>query len=171
MAVMKINNRKDKYTGCSRYQDDDAREDVYRYIFDTEHPYNSKKIKSNIVGGSHVDMSDPVRSMEEIAQMFHKDRGIRLKHIIISFSEDEILFRDMLIEAAQKISDRIGLLYQNVYAVHEDKAAPHIHIMMSTVNHINGYKYNAQQDRAWLVRIVADVMNDLEIDDFRVYGR
>jgi len=49
MAVMKINNRKDKYTGCSRYQDDDAREDVYRYIFDTEHPYNSTVITKQLI--------------------------------------------------------------------------------------------------------------------------
>lgn len=163
--------KEDKYTGQSKYKDDDARMDVYTYIYDLNHTGNSKKLKSNIMGGSHVNMADPVQSMEEVAVKFHKDRGIRLKHLIISFDQYEILDIGWLAEEVQLISDRIGMVYQNIYAIHEDKNTPHVHIMMNTVNHINGYKYNAQQEKAWLVDIVADAMRNLDIDNFRVYGK
>lgn len=109
--------------------------------------------------------------MEDVAEQFHKNRGIRLKHIIISFSPEDGVSNGMAACEAEEISQKIGMIYQNVYAIHEDKAAPHIHIMMNTVNHINGYKYNAKEDKPWLSQIVQESMDNLEVDQFRVYGR
>ena len=90
MAVMKINNDKDYITGKSKYKDQNALQNVYQYLIDQKNTGKSKKIQNHYIGGSHVDLSNPVGSMEEVAQKFHKASGIRLKHIIISFAEDEI---------------------------------------------------------------------------------
>ena len=90
MAVMKINNDKDYITGKSKYKDQNALQNVYQYLIDQKNTGKSKKIQNHYIGGSHVDLSNPVGSMEEVAQKFHKASGIRLKHIIISFADLEI---------------------------------------------------------------------------------
>lgn len=171
MAVMKINNDKDYVTGKSKYKDQSALQNVYDYMIDQKNSGKSKKIQNHYTGGSHIDLADPVKSMDALAQKFHKDKGIRLKHIIISFAEDEFVSPYMAAYAAEGISQRIGQIYQNFYVVHEDGASPHIHMMMNTVSHINGYKYHPQTDKFWLSDIVSNCMAQMGIYKFRVYGR
>lgn len=171
MAVMKINNDKDYITGKSKYKDQNALQNVYQYMIDQKNTGKSKKIQNHYIGGSHVDLSNPVGSMEEVAQKFHKASGIRLKHIIISFAEDEFVSPYTAAYAAEEMSQRIGQIYQNFYVVHEDRRSPHIHMMMNTVSHINGYKYQPQKDKFWLSDIAADTIHALGIVQFRVYGR
>lgn len=105
------------------------------------------------------------------AKKFHKASGIRLNHIILSFAEDEFVSPCMAATVVEGISQRIGQVYQNFYVVHEDHAFPHIHMMISTVNHINGYKYQPQKDKFWLSDIAADFVHEFGIVQFRVYGR
>ena len=171
MAVMKINNDKDYITGKSKYKDQNALQNVYQYMMDQKHTGKSRKIQNHYIGGSHVDLSNPVQSMEEVARKYYKDRGIRLKHIIVSFAEEDNVTAHMVAYAAEEMSQRIGRLYQNFYVVHEDHAAPHIHMMMNTVSHVNGYKYHPQTDKSWLSEIGADCMDELGVYSFRVYGR
>ena len=171
MAVMKINNNKDYITGKSKYKDQNALQNVYDYMIDQKNSYQSRKIQNHYIGGSHVDLSDPVKSMDELAQKFHKGTGIRLKHIILSFSEKDGISSHMAAYAAERMSQQIGQIYQNFYVVHEDRRSPHIHMMMNTVSHINGYKYHPQTDKFWLSEIGADCMEELGVDHFRIYGR
>ena len=171
MAVMKINNQKDSITGKGKYRDDHARQDLYTYMMDQKHSTQSKKLVHYYIGGSHVDLSNPVQSMEEVAKKYHKDRGVRLKHIIVSFAEQDNVTAHMIASAAEEMSQRIGHIYQNFYVVHEDRRSPHIHMMMNTVSHINGYKYHPQTDKFWLSEIGTDTMEWLGVDQFRVYGR
>lgn len=171
MAVMKINNDKDYITSKSKYKDQNALQNVYQYMIDQKNSYKSRKVQSHYIGGAHVDLSDPAKSMDDIAKKFHKASGIRLKHIIISFAEDEFVSPYTAAYAAEGISQRIGQIYQNFYVVHEDHASPHIHMMMNTVSHINGYKYQPQKDKFWLSDIAADFVHELGIVQFRVYGR
>ncbi len=171
MAVMKINNDKDYITGKSKYKDQNALQNVYDYMMDVKHFNKSKKLINSYMGGSHVGIADPPKSMEEVAQKFHKDRGVRLKHIILSFSEEDGISSHMAAYAAERMSQQIGQIYQNFYVVHEDHACPHIHMMMNTVSHINGYKYHPKTDKYWLSNIAADCLYDLGIEHLRVYGR
>ena len=171
MAVMKINNDKDYITGKSKYKDQNALQNVYQYMMDQKHAGRSKKIQHNYIGGSHIDPSNPVGSMEEVAQKFHKNRGIRLKHIIVSFAEEDNVTAHMVAYAAEEMSQRIGQIYQNFYVVHEDRRSPHIHMMMNTVSHVNGYKYHPQTDKFWLSEIGAECVDELGVYSFRVYGR
>ena len=171
MAVMKINNDKDYITGKSKYKDQNALQNVYIYMMDQKHSYQSKKLLHYYIGGSHVDLSNPVQSMEEVARKYHKDRGVRLKHIIVSFAEQDNVTTHMVAYAAEEMSQRIGQIYQNFYVVHEDRRSPHIHMMMNTVSHVNGYKYHPQTDKSWLSEIGADCMDELGVYSFRVYGR
>ncbi|HIR30831.1 MAG TPA: relaxase/mobilization nuclease domain-containing protein [Candidatus Faecousia faecavium] len=171
MAVMKINNDKDYITGKSKYKDPNALKNVYQYMIDQKNTGKSKKVQNHYIGGSHVDLSDPAGSMEEVAKKYHKDRGVRLKHIIVSFAEQDNVTAHMIASAAEEMSQRIGQLYQNFYVVHEDRRSPHIHMMMNTVSHVNGYKYHPQTDKSWLSEIGADCMDELGVYSFRVYGR
>ena len=171
MAVMKINNDKDYITGKSKYKDPNALKNVYQYMIDQKNTGKSKKVQNHYIGGSHVDLSDPAGSMEEVAQKFQKNRGVRLKHIILSFSEADGICSHMAAYAAERMSQKIGQIYQNFYVVHEDRRNPHIHMMMNTVSHINGYKYHPQTDKFWLSEIGTDTMEWLGVDQFRVFGR
>ena len=121
MAVMKINNDKDYITGKSKYKDQNALQNVYIYMMDQKHSYQSKKLLHYYIGGSHVDLSNPVQSMEEVARKYHKDRGVRLKHIIVSFAEQDNVTTHMVAYAAEDMSQRNGQSHQNLYVVHEDR--------------------------------------------------
>ena len=167
----RFHNKKDSITGKGKYKDDDARQDLYAYMMDQKHSNQSKKLVHHYIGGSHVDLSNPVQSMEEVAKKYHKDRGVRLKHIIVSFAQQDNVTAHMIASAAEEMSQRIGQIYQNFYVVHEDRRSPHIHMMMNTVSHVNGYKYHPQTDKAWLSEIGADCMDELGVYSFRVYGR
>ncbi len=171
MALLKINNKKDSYTNKGRYKDDNARQDVFNYMIDSKHPCNSQKIQHDLIGGSHVDLSDPIKSMEEVAQQYNKDRGIRAKHIIATFSEDDGMSPGMIACAAEELSQKIGTRYQNVYAIHEDQEIPHIHMMVNTVSHVDGYKYNPKEDKKFIEQMYKETMEEFGVDRCRVYGR
>ena len=64
MAVMKINNDKDYITGKSKYKDQNALQNVYQYMIDQKNTGKSKKIQNHYIGGSHVDLSDPVQCID-----------------------------------------------------------------------------------------------------------
>lgn len=154
MAVLKTVNKSNKY------HDDNAREAVITYILNPQ--------KAKYIGGSHVDMKHPAQDMTQTAKDFHKDHGIRIYHIIISFSDQDAVSPSMAYMEAEEMSKRIGLLHENIYAVHESKnKPPHIHIAFNAVSHINGYKYNAKEDRLWLYGIVEDAMDNLDIPSFQ----
>ena len=133
MPTLKIVN------GYGKYQDDNAIHDAITYIW---LPW---KIPHGVIGGTNVDLSDPVNSMIAHAMNFNKYSRTRLRHYILSFDPQWRVDLGLLARAAAYISENIGKVYPNVYAVHEDKVYYHIHFIVSPIS-VKGYRYRGSHD-------------------------
>lgn len=129
MAIFKIMN------GKGKYHDAKALFDVSRYIL------KPCKTRHEYTGGVHVDMSDPASSMNAVAEQYKKCRGVRLWHIIVSFTDDECPSPIVADAIGMEIIEWIGEEYQAIYAVHEDSDEIHLHIVFNSVSHVDGHKY------------------------------
>lgn len=126
-----------KVIGCEqdgKYMDETAREDVISYVTRPD------KIPHHYVGGVAVNIDNAAEEMTILADAFHKDDGLRLRHSVIGFD------KDITLETANAIA-RIAAEYfgserQTIYAVHEDADHIHAHIVMNSVSYLDGRKYH-----------------------------
>ena len=129
MAIFKTANKKGKYL------DSDARNDVINYILKPE------KIVNNYYGMIMVDYDSPHRSMDEVAALYNKSHGVKLRHFIISFSKDELSEPKVADNIGKEIMYRIGDTFQCVYAVHEDTDYINLHIVFNSVSYNTGKRF------------------------------
>ncbi len=125
---------------AKKYHDEEAVRDVLMYIMCPD------KTPHGWICSAGVDMTDPAKSMKDVAQYYKKDFGVRVRHMILSFEKDDITSAGVPLYVAEKISKIIGRIYQTVCAVHEDTPNhPHIHIVFNPVSFVNGYKYHGDK--------------------------
>ncbi|MCQ2741244.1 MAG: relaxase/mobilization nuclease domain-containing protein [Alphaproteobacteria bacterium] len=130
MAVFKIVNT------VGKYHDAEARDDVVNYIL------RSDKVKSGYAGVCALDpFVDIVVQMEETSESFAKDKGVRLRHWVISFDTKEVTNPSIVNEIALKVAMVIGANFQTVYAVHEDKFYLHFHLVYNAVSYVDGHRF------------------------------
>lgn len=129
MAILKTANCKGKY------RDSESKDDVIHYIL------NPVKMPHGFCGGAGVDPCCPVESMEIVSEQFGKEKGVQLRHFIISFFPDELKSIETANQIAQKIAHFMGREYQVVYAVHENPDNPHIHMVTNSVSYRDGHRY------------------------------
>lgn len=129
MAIYKTIHKKGKY------RDSETKEDVIRYIL------NPFKTPSGYVGGYAIDPTDVAESMEKVSELFDKDRGIQIRHIIVSFAPNEIKNPAIANEIAKELMHYIGRKYQVIYAVHETTGYLHFHMAFNSVSYITGQRY------------------------------
>lgn len=138
----------ESWTGstASHYHDDDARTDVIAYCL------NPRKTPSGYVGGCAVNVNQAAFEMDLLARAYGKENGLRLRHMVLSFSDQEMRKLggrkhgfSRLNQIAQYAIAYYGNEYQIIYAVHEDSDHGHIHIVMTTVNYRTGKKYGGQK--------------------------
>lgn len=148
MPVLKIICRENKtwtnQTGVPKYHDDSALEDVISYCI------QPNKTPHGFVGGFGVNLNQPAFEMERLAKAYGKKSGLRLRHMILSFSREETKrFRKRALDNLKKIADYAaqyyGIEYQIIYAIHEDTDHYHIHFVMNTVSFRNGAKYRGDK--------------------------
>ena len=77
-AILKTSNRKGKYLDLN------SKNDVISYILDPN------KMIHNYYGGIMVDHYNIAESMKQVSEKFHKEKGVQLRHFILSFSPHEI---------------------------------------------------------------------------------
>ena len=133
MAILKIVNEKGKY------QDANATEDVLGYIF------NPSKSNYNLYGYFRVDPTNPTKSMREVAASFGKSKGIQLRHYVISFPPYEVANPIVVAQIADEVVKYFTSSYQTVYAIHEDTACLHIHLVCNTINFRTGERYRGSK--------------------------
>ena len=127
------------YNGNGKYKDDDALHDVISYC--------GRLGKACCVDGIAVYPPNAIFEMERLAQAYGKDRGLRLRHWILSFSAQEAkgIGKAQLPEVLHRIgwyaANYYGCQYQILFTIHLDSDNPHIHFVMSTVNYQTGKKY------------------------------
>lgn len=129
MAILKTANKKGKYL------DGNARYDVINYILKPE------KIVNNYYDMVKVDYDNPHKSMDEVAELYNKSNGVKLRHFIISFSREELSESKIADCIGREIMFRIGNTFQCVYAVHEDTDNINLHIVFNSVSYNTGKRF------------------------------
>jgi len=127
-------------TGIKKYQDDLALENVISYCT------NENKTPHRLIGGFGVNLNQAAYEMQRLAEAYDNYNGVRLRHMVLSFSRQEVRrFRSHVYDALLKIADYAaryyGGQYQIIYTIHKDSCYPHIHFVMNTVNFLTGKKY------------------------------
>lgn len=144
MPILKVICHQDasmlQRTGSRKYQDDLALDDVVSYCMD------SRKTGHQLIGGFGVNLTQPAYEMRRLSEAYGKFKGLRLRHMVLSFSAQEIKrFRSHVYDSLNKIADYAaryyGGQYQILYSIHEDSNFLHIHFVMNSVNYLTGKKY------------------------------
>lgn len=128
MAIIKIINESGKY------KDSKAIGDVIHYAV-------SKADEDGVFGGA-VLPDIAVVSMEAVAKVYHKEKGTRLRHSVLSFDRGEHVTALQVKDIAQQALTYYQDDYQILAAVHEDKDHLHVHFIMNSVNYRDGSKYH-----------------------------
>lgn len=134
MATIKTAN------GTDKYFDNSSRKDVITYIL------RSDKIRHNLFGSNMFDICNAPAIMNNTASKFGKTTGVKLRHFIISFDPAEVSEPMIAYDIAEQISAFFFSEYQTVFAVHEDKAYLHIHIVINSISYIDGHRYYGKRE-------------------------
>lgn len=134
MSVFMIANERGKY------HDIGARQDLIRYI------WRPDKVVHGYIGGIHVDPNNPAGSMDQVAAQFGKEKGVQLRHWILSFEPEEQVSLEVANQIAMGIIAFFGTEYQAVYAVHEDKPHLHIHVVSNSISYVDGHRYQGKHE-------------------------
>lgn len=128
MSIYYTVNRRDKY------HDYESKEDVVNYIL------NPLKTPSGYVGFMNVDPKNPALSMHECSATYGKDKGVQIRHFVVSFEQGEIPNCITANAIAHELMLYIGHEYPVLYAVHENKENIHFHMAFNNVG-LNGKRY------------------------------
>ena len=83
--------------------------------------------------------------MKETKEKFNKVTGRQGYHLIISFAENEV-DADTAFEIVGKfVNEYLGKEYEAVYAIHDNTAHIHAHIIFNSVSFLTGNKYHYQK--------------------------
>lgn len=131
MAVYKIVGKGEN----GKYFDDNALHDVISYVL------RDSKTSHAYCGSRAVNLYNAAFEMESLSRLYCKDKGVRLRHSVISFDKSENISPAQAAEIADAAIRFFGNQYQIIYGVHEDAAHVHAHIVMNQVSYIDGHKY------------------------------
>lgn len=134
MSVFKVITRKDSYKDQNIYRD------LIHYIT------REDKARSHYIVLCGVSSIRTAASeMEELARRFNKEKGTRVRHMVLSFDPSEEISPRDAYQIASRVVDYYSSKYQIIAAVHEDKDCVHIHMMMNVVHMHTGYKYDGKK--------------------------
>ena len=129
MATIRCINCKDKY------HDDRAKRDVINYIL------NPDKMIHGYFGMDRVNPANPDLSMYDVSMKFGKEKGVQLRHYVISFCKNELQDPAIAKMIADEFMLSIGRKYQCIYGIHENTAQLHFHIAFNTVSYVDGSRF------------------------------
>lgn len=143
MAILKVKTqvREDMrcQVGNKKYHDDQAIEDVMNYIL------REDKVREGYMGGFAVNPSMAEDQFEMIAEVFGKNYGVRLRHMILSFSLSEEIDLHDAKNIAYQVASYYGNDYQIVWVCHTDARCLNVHMVMNTVSYQTGMKYDGSK--------------------------
>lgn len=143
MAILKVKTqvREDmrSQVGNKKYHDEQAVEDVLTYILQED------KVQDGYVGGFAVNPAFAADQFETIAEVYGKNYGVWLRHMILSFSPKEKIDAYDAKNIAYQVASYYGNDYQIVWACHTDSRCLNIHMVMNTVSYQTGMKYDGSK--------------------------
>lgn len=137
-----------------KYHDSDAVRNVLRYVLD------DKKTDRGLYGGFSANPEIAADQFEIVARNFGKNFGTHLRHMVMSFGEEEYVDVHTAKCIAYQIAEYYADDYQIVYAVHTDAKHINIHFVMNTVSYRTGKKYGG--DRADYHRFIEHMWSVLK---------
>ena len=120
--------------GKSKYHDHESKQDVIDYIL------NPFKIPSGFIGYMNVDQRNPALSMHQCSALFGKDKGVQIRHFVVSFDRNEVRDSATANAIATEFMNYIGREYPVLYAVHENTDQIHFHMAFNNVS-LTGKRY------------------------------
>lgn len=148
------------------YRDAESRETVISYIFQPD------KTPDGFTGCIGVNPSDIPNSMCETAAYYKKDSGVRLRHMVLSFSSSELTNPETAYRIGCEVMAHIYGEYQTVFAVHQDAANLHIHFVFSSVSYIDGHRYSGKRGEYYsLVNSIERILRGYGIPYLRTASR
>ena len=125
--------------GDKKYHDEQAVRDVIDYVFQ-EH-----KVRDGYLGGFAVNPLCAADQFNMIAEIYGKNYGVRLRHMILSFSPEEKISLFDAKNIAYQVAGYYGNQYQIVWACHTDARCLNVHMVMNTVSYQTGKKYDGSK--------------------------
>ena len=124
----------------NKYHDEMSLHNVLAYVMDP------RKTNADLIGGFAVNPEMAEDQFEMIARNYGKDFGIRLRHMVLSFSEREKVDPFVAKNIAYQIAAYYAYDYQIIYAVHTDSRCLNIHFVMNSVSYRTGKKYDGKKE-------------------------
>lgn len=125
--------------GPKKYHDMKSFHDVIHYI-----TAPSKTGPDGVIRGA-VSPETAVEEMETVVKSFHKEKGVKLRHSVLSFSPEEPVNACQVKEIARECIHYYEEEYQILAAVHEDRDHLHVHFVMNTTSYRDGHKYHGDK--------------------------
>lgn len=119
-----------------KYHDSNAFHDIIQYIT------SKNKVSSDGVVCGAVLPEIAAESMNGVIKAYHKEKGTKLRHSVLSFSPNDPLTVRQVKEIAKKCTVYYEDKYQILAATHEDRDHLHIHFVMNTTSYVDGTKYH-----------------------------
>lgn len=135
MAVIKCVNR-DYSNENPFFRNNNVDAYMMNYICNIQKTYGNIAAR-NVMCSSPLEMA---MQFQTVRDLFHKNSGRLLRHIVISFKPYEAGIEDAMTIAYVCASFFRG--YQVVYAVHSSTIHLHIHFLVNTVSFVDGHKYS-----------------------------
>ena len=121
-----------------KYCDDNALRDVINYIT------RGYQLPDNMIGAYGVTKNNAAMQMELVSQAYWKYSNCRLRHWVVSFSEED----NVTLEEVRQIADRSAAFYKSryqiIYAIHTDTDNIHVHFVMNRISYRDGKAYNGK---------------------------
>lgn len=135
MAITKLLNIKQAGNGKSKAV---VLQNAIDYILNPEKTQGGELMGSNC----GRDATSIFEAMLETKSYYSKWNGRQGYHFIISFSEDEKVSAETMLNVMNEFSEAyLGDAYDYVYTVHDDQPHMHGHLVFNSVNRNTGYKY------------------------------
>lgn len=100
-------------------------------------------LRSNLCGGYGIDPDMAYEQMVLVKEAYHTRTGVQLKHFLITFSDNEMIYLDFyeILDLGFEVGKFFGE-YQMVYGIHLDSNHTHLHFVMNTTSFLDGHKYS-----------------------------
>lgn len=114
-----------------KYFDEESYSSVIHYVF----------CNAIYIGGNTRSPESAADEMLYVANLFHKNKGKRLRHSVLSFSKRDRVTAALANNYALEIKEFYADEYQIVYAVHNSTDEVHIHFVMNQISYKDGHRY------------------------------
>ena len=137
----------------TRYVNTDALENIVSYALRCDKVDLDSSLQSVAWSGQGIITKTPkmaINSFRTVKQIFTKNDGNQLHHVIITFKTRQVM-KPITTYDAIKIMSEVGygllvLGFQNMYFVHNEYDSIHVHFVINSINFLDGRRISRLKD-------------------------